>query len=46
VPQWVVLLALAIAAWLLVAVGGGLLLGRAIDRLYRFVRRPGRRRPA
>lgn len=27
-PQWVVLLAIAIGAWLVLAVGGGLVLGR------------------
>jgi hypothetical protein len=46
VPQWVVLLVLAIAAWLLVAVGGGLLVGRALGRLSRLFRRSGRRRAA
>jgi hypothetical protein len=42
VPQWVVLLALAIAAWLLVAIGGGLLVGRALGGLSRLRRRIGR----
>jgi hypothetical protein len=39
VPQWVVLLALAIAAWLLVAVGGGLLAGRALGLFSRLIGR-------
>jgi hypothetical protein len=42
VPQWIVLVTIAIAAWLLVAIGGGLLLGRALDGFRRLVRRSGR----
>jgi hypothetical protein len=42
VPQWVVMVAIAIAAWLLVAIVGGLLLGRALDGFRRLVRRSGR----
>jgi hypothetical protein len=30
VPQWVVLMALAIVAWLVVSIGGGLVVGRLI----------------
>jgi MFS family permease len=37
-PQWVIFLALAIAAWFLVSVVGGLLLGRLLSFI-------GRRRP-
>jgi hypothetical protein len=29
-PQWILLLALAIVAWLVLSVGGGLLVGRLI----------------
>jgi hypothetical protein len=30
VPQWIVFLALAIVAWLVVSVGGGLVVGRLL----------------
>jgi hypothetical protein len=31
-PQWIVLLAVAIAAWVVFSVGGGLVVGRLIRR--------------
>jgi hypothetical protein len=34
-PQWTVLLALAIVAWLALSVGGGLVVGRLLDVLSR-----------
>jgi hypothetical protein len=39
-PHWVVMLAAAVAAWLLLAVGGGFALGRSLDALARWLRRP------
>jgi hypothetical protein len=39
-PHWIVLLAAAVGAWLLLAVGGGFALGRTLDRLVRWLRRP------
>jgi hypothetical protein len=30
VPQWIIFLVLAIAAWLVVSIGGGLVVGRLI----------------
>jgi hypothetical protein len=30
VPQWIILMVLAIAAWLVVSIGGGLIVGRLI----------------
>ena len=41
-PQWILLLVLAIVAWLVLAVGGGLLLGRLIAVVERHL--PHRRR--
>ncbi len=38
-PHWVVTLALAIAAWLVLAVAGGLIAGRALGGLSRLLRR-------
>ena len=32
-PQWILLLLFAIGAWLVAAVGGGLLLGRLLRRI-------------
>jgi hypothetical protein len=43
-PQWIIFLALAIAAWLTLSVGGGLLLGRLLSVAAR--RRPHPRRTA
>jgi hypothetical protein len=34
-PDWVVLLLLAVVSWLTVAVGGGLLFGRLLDAFSR-----------
>ena len=34
-PDWVVLLALAVVSWLTIAVGGGLLVGRLLDAFSR-----------
>ncbi|HZQ04061.1 MAG TPA: hypothetical protein VFA88_08570 [Gaiellaceae bacterium] len=42
-PDWIVLLALAIAAWLVVSVGGGLLLGRLLGFVERHRPHPRRR---
>jgi hypothetical protein len=42
-PQWILLLALAIVAWLALAVGGGLLLGRLIAAVGRHLPHPRRR---
>jgi hypothetical protein len=42
-PNWIVLLVLAIAAWLALAVGGGLLVGRLIGIVERHRPRPRRR---
>jgi hypothetical protein len=39
-PHWVVMLAVAVAAWFLLAVGGGFVLGRSLDALTRWLRRP------
>jgi hypothetical protein len=30
VPQWIILMVLAIVAWLVVSIGGGLIVGRLI----------------
>jgi hypothetical protein len=42
-PQWILLLVLAIVAWLLLAVGGGLLVGRLIAVVERHLPHPRRR---
>jgi hypothetical protein len=42
-PQWILLLTLAIVAWLTLAVGGGLLLGRLIAVVQRHLPHPRRR---
>ena len=42
-PQWIVFLALAIVAWLVFSVGGGLLVGRLIEVASRLL--PHHRRP-
>jgi len=42
-PDWIVFLVLAIAAWLMVSVGGGLLLGRLIGFVERHRPHPRRR---
>jgi hypothetical protein len=39
-PHWIVLLAAAVGAWLLLAVGGGFALGRTLDALGRWLHRP------
>jgi hypothetical protein len=39
-PHWIVLLAAAVGAWFLLAVGGGFALGRGFDALVRWLRRP------
>ncbi|HST24508.1 MAG TPA: hypothetical protein VLJ76_00805 [Gaiellaceae bacterium] len=38
-PHWIVLLAAAVGAWLLLSVGGGYALGRTLDALTRRLRR-------
>jgi len=42
-PQWILFLALAIVAWLVLAVGGGLLVGRLIAVVGRHLPHPRRR---
>jgi hypothetical protein len=42
-PQWILFLVLAIVAWLAVAVGGGLLIGRLIGVVERHLPHPRRR---
>jgi hypothetical protein len=42
-PQWILLLVLAIVAWLALAVGGGLLVGRLIAVVQRHLPHPRRR---
>jgi len=42
-PQWITFLLLAIAAWLVFSIGGGLLIGRFLGLAAR--RRPRSRRP-
>jgi hypothetical protein len=42
-PQWIVFLVLAIVAWLIVSIGGGLLVGRLLGVAARH--RPHARRP-
>jgi hypothetical protein len=42
-PQWILFLALAIVAWLVLAVGGGLFLGRLIAAVERHLPHPRRR---
>ena len=37
-PHWVVMLAAVLAAWLVLAVGGGFALGRTLDALTRRLR--------
>jgi hypothetical protein len=39
-PHWVVMLAVAVAAWLALVVGGGFALGRSLDALRRWLHRP------
>jgi hypothetical protein len=42
-PQWILFLALVIVAWLALAVGGGLLVGRLIAAIERHLPHPRRR---
>ena len=42
-PQWILLLVLAIVAWLALSVGGGLLVGRLIGLVGRHLPHPRRR---
>jgi len=35
VPQWIILLMVAIAAWLVVSIGGGLVVGRLLRMVSR-----------
>jgi hypothetical protein len=42
-PQWIILLVLAIAAWLVVSVLGGLLVGRLLSAVGRHLPHPNRR---
>lgn len=42
-PNWIVFLTLAIVAWLVLAVGGGLVAGRLLSVASRHLPRPRRR---
>ena len=42
-PDWIVFLTLAIVAWLALAVGGGLLVGRLLAAVERHLPHPKRR---
>jgi nitrate reductase NapE component len=42
-PQWILFLVLAIVAWLTLAVGGGLLVGRLLNVVGRYLPHPRRR---
>jgi hypothetical protein len=42
-PQWIMFLILAIVAWLVLSVGGGLLVGRLLSAAARRLPRPRRR---
>ena len=42
-PQWILFLALVIVAWLALAVGGGLIVGRLIAAVARHLPHPRRR---
>ena len=42
-PHWIVILLLAIVAWLTLAIGGGLLVGRLIDGASRLLPQQRRR---
>jgi hypothetical protein len=42
-PQWIVILALVIVAWLALAIGGGLLVGRLLQAVARHLPHPRRR---
>jgi len=42
-PQWILLLVLAIVVWLALSVGGGLLVGRLIGVVERHLPHPRRR---
>jgi len=44
-PHWIVLLAAVVGAWLLLAVGGGYAIGRALETVERWLRRPRVSRP-
>jgi hypothetical protein len=39
-PHWIVMIVAAVAAWFLLVVGGGFALGRSLDALTRWLRRP------
>jgi hypothetical protein len=39
-PHWIVMLIAVVAAWFVLAVGGGFALGRSLDALARRFRRP------
>jgi hypothetical protein len=42
-PQWILLLVLAIVAWLVLAIGGGLIVGRLLAAVERHRPHPPRR---
>jgi hypothetical protein len=42
-PHWIVLLAAVVAAWLLLAIGGGYAIGRGLEAVERRLHRPGSR---
>jgi hypothetical protein len=42
-PQWIILLVVAIGAWFALSIGGGLLLGRLLSVAERHRRHPRRR---
>jgi hypothetical protein len=43
-PQWILLLGLAIVSWLVLALVGGIVLGRVLSLAERRLPRPGQRR--
>ena len=45
-PQWILFLVLTIVAWLMLSVGGGLLVGRLLSLAARHLPHPRRRRVA
>jgi hypothetical protein len=45
-PQWILFLVLTIVAWLMLSVGGGLLVGRLLGLAARHLPHPRRRRVA
>jgi hypothetical protein len=44
-PHWIVLLAAVVGAWLLLAIGGGYVIGRGLEAVERRLRRPRVSRP-